>query len=110
MDGSIELKERVKRAYYITGHATEVDQVDIGKIEAVIYTMANKFLDQVDMQDIKESMAMTKIGKILFEDGISQGKVEDLKNLMKNMGWTAEAALKALSIPEQNWDYFMKQL
>ncbi len=35
--------------------------------------------------------------------------LDNLKSLMKNLELTAEAALKALSVPEQKWDYYIKQ-
>lgn len=110
MDGTVELKERVKRAYYFTGYATKVDHEDIRKIEAVIYAMANKFLDQVSMEDVKECIAMTELGRMLWEDAQEKKLLDNLKSLMKNLELTAEAALKALSVPEQKWDYYIKQL
>lgn len=72
--------------------------------------MANKFLDQVSMEDVKECIAMTELGRMLWEDAQEKKLLDNLNSLMKNLELTAEAALKALSVPEQKWDYYIKQL
>ena len=45
-----------------------------GKVEAVIYAMANKFLDSMDMNKIREVIRMTKLGQMLRDEGIALGK------------------------------------
>ncbi|MEY8412254.1 hypothetical protein AALB51_13540 [Lachnospiraceae bacterium 62-26] len=49
---------------------------DISKIEAVVYVMADKFLDQVDMEEIKEGISMTRLGQMLVEMGRTEGLKE----------------------------------
>ena len=66
---SLTLKERVSAAYDITRKATEVDAEIIRKVEAVIYIMADKFLDSREMEQLKEEIKMTRLGKMLYEDG-----------------------------------------
>ena len=36
----------------------------------------------------------------------AEGKVEDIKSLMKKKGWSIDEALDALSIPEMEWDQY----
>ena len=69
MSGQMSQKERVSAAYDITRRATEVDAEIIRKVEAVIYIMADKFLDSREMEQLKEEIKMTRLGKMLYEDG-----------------------------------------
>lgn len=94
MGGEMSQKDRILAAYKITKEAAEVTPDEKQKIEAVIYTMADKFLDSVSMEEIKEAVSMTKLGQMLVEDGfqrgisqgISQGaekaKLENAKSLL----------------------------
>ena len=77
------LKERVKETFEITKKATGISTEDISKIEAVVYVMADKFLNQVDMDEIKEGISMTRLGQMLVEmgrnEGLKIGRTEGLK-------------------------------
>lgn len=76
MGGAMSQKERIKAAFAITKDATGVDPEEIRKIEAVIYTMAGKFLDSVSMKEIEEAVRMTELGQMLVEDGRAEGRAE----------------------------------
>ena len=65
-------KEALTRKGLTAGISTE----DISKIEAVVYVMADKFLDQVDMEEIKEGISMTRLGQMLVEMGRTEGLKE----------------------------------
>lgn len=43
------------------------------KMEAVLYALANKFLVQSDLKQIKEVLSMTLLGEMLINDGIEKG-------------------------------------
>ena len=51
-----------------------MSKAESGKIQAVLYAFANKFLDTAELEEIKEAIAMTKLGEMLFEDGKSAGE------------------------------------
>lgn len=61
---------------------------DVEKMESVLYAMASKFLDQSDLNQIKEEIKMTALGLSIYNDGIadgisqgiSQGKIEEAIN------------------------------
>lgn len=74
MGGKSSHKERISKAYRITRNATEVKKEDIQKIEAMIYAMADKFLDAVDLEKMKEEIAMTRLGQMIWEDGMTKGE------------------------------------
>lgn len=76
MGGDMEIKERIMAAYAITEEATGIDPEEVGKIEAVIYAMADKFLESVDMEEFKEGMKMTRIGQMLIEEGKREAREE----------------------------------
>lgn len=74
MSGKTTQKERISKAYRITRNATEVKNDDAQKIEAMIYAMADKFLDAVDLEKLKEEIAMTRLGQMIWEDGVKAGE------------------------------------
>lgn len=73
MGGSMSQKERIRTAFSITSNADAVDPQIIKQMEAVIYAMADKFLSREEMEQIKEEIKMTQLGRMLVEDGIAQG-------------------------------------
>lgn len=74
MNGKMPHKERIRKAYRITHKATEITKEDSTKIEAMIYAMADKFLDAIDLEKIKEEIAMTRLGQMIWEDGLKEGE------------------------------------
>ena len=38
--------------------------------------MADKFLESMDMEEIKEDMRMTRLGQMLLNDGITEGRIQ----------------------------------
>ena len=53
---------------------------EIHKMEAVIYAMAEKFLDSVDLEKMKEEISMTRLGQMLMEEGFSRGMSQGIEN------------------------------
>jgi len=44
------------------------------KTMAMLYTLADKFLTGNDLAEVKEVVAMTRIGQMIFDDGVVRGK------------------------------------
>lgn len=42
----------------------------------MLYAFADKFLDEKDLEKVKEEISMTKLGEMLVKDGIKKGKGE----------------------------------
>lgn len=120
MSGEWSQKERIRAAYEITRKAAADDAEMIKKVEAVVYIMADKFLDSKDMEELKEEIKMTRIGKMLYEDGKIEGKLEGMilgvvrtckkfgtlkgdavKQIMEEFGKTHEEAQKEV---EKYWE------
>ena len=74
-------KKRIIEAYKITQRTTAVEVTDIKKIEAMIYAMADKFLELEELKELKE-MKMTRLGQMLREDGLAEGLAKDIRALI----------------------------
>ena len=73
IEGDMPQKERIRTAFLITSSADAVDPQIVKQMEAVIYAMADKFLSREEMEQIKEEIKMTQLGRMLVEDGIELG-------------------------------------
>lgn len=73
MGGDMPLKERVIKAFDIT-KAARGTIPEAEKIEAVVYAMAEKFMDSVTIEQLKEAVGMTRLGQMMYNDGIEEGK------------------------------------
>ena len=86
MDGETLLGDRASAAYQITERAVSVDRGERRKIEAVLYVMADKFLDSIEKEKFKEAIQMTELGQMLvnegIEKGIEKGKLQIAQNLI----------------------------
>lgn len=85
MGGSMPQKERITAAYAITQKAAGIPGEEIRKIEAVIYAMADKFLESEEMEKLKEEISMTKLGQMLVDMGIEKGLAQGLEKGIRGM-------------------------
>lgn len=72
MSGDLSQKERISTGFSILRRVENTCN-DIEKMEAVLYAMANKFLDEADLNQIKEEIKMTALGLSIYNDGIAEG-------------------------------------
>ena len=86
MGGESDQKERIAEAFRIMEKTKDISEEDIRKLEAVIYAMADKFLEKIDMEQIRRDVKLTTLGRMLFEDGWNEGvqknKIENARNLL----------------------------
>lgn len=105
MAGESSQKDRINKAYHITRNATEVKKDDINKIEAMLYAMADKFLDLVDLEKLKEEIAMTRLGQMIWQDGVTEGeargKADAYIEMIRDGFVTEEEAARRLNISEE---------
>lgn len=89
MGGEIGIKQRLQIACEITRGETAVTKEEIQKIGAVIYAMADKFLEGLDMEEFVEGMKMTRLGEMLVKEGEIKGKQEGMNEketeIIKNL-------------------------
>ena len=43
------------------------------KTIAILYTLADKFLEGIDLQEIREVVLLTRLGQMIYDDGIEKG-------------------------------------
>ncbi len=103
MDGKTSQKERVSSAFRITRDAAGISVEDIMKIEAVVYVMADKFLDSEEMEEIKEGIRMTRLGQMLVDMGRDEGRTEG-RNEGRTEGIEKVNRLSSLLIQEKRYD------
>lgn len=99
MGGDMAQKERIKTAYTITRKATYMDAEDLQKIEAVLYIMADKFLDSIEMEQLKKEIKMTRLGQMLYNDGLEDGIAQGIQafvELCKEMNFEKSITLDKL--------------
>ena len=89
MSGEMSQKERIIRALDITRIAKDT-VAEADRIEAVVYSMAEKFLDSVTIEQLKEAVGMTRLGQMMYNDGLEAGmekgvettRLENARNLI----------------------------
>ena len=90
-----KLKEKIKKEYNdfavsiekldkrtIIEKAKDISEEDVRRLEAVIYTMADKFLEKIDLDEVRSEMRMTELGKMLYKEAEKKVKLESAKNLL----------------------------
>lgn len=80
MGGKMEIKDRILQGIcYVKKEEGKLPEIEIGKMQAVLYAFANKFLSAGELEEIKEAMAMTKLGEMLFDDGVKAGEEKGMR-------------------------------
>ena len=80
------------------------------KATAMLYTLADKFLDKAELDEIKEVMRMTRLGQMLMDEGMELKETDSIKKLMKNMNLTIDQAMNALEVPEDKREKYRKTI
>ena len=63
-------KDVIKEAIQIV---KQEKQLTAEKTMAMLYTLADKFLSAGELNEIKEVLAMTRLGQMLYDDGVKKG-------------------------------------
>ena len=72
MGGQMSRKDKIKEGILIAKEERN-DMAD--KVMAMLYTLADKFLDGIELDEIKEAMVMTRLGQMILDDGIRIGEL-----------------------------------
>ena len=87
MGGKSDTRTRILegiRAVHRKG--TTVSKEEAEKMEAMLYALANKLLNEADLEKIKEEMKMTKLGEMLRADFIEEEEAKH-REYMPGQGW-----------------------
>lgn len=78
MGGGLPQKDRFLSAYELIEKSQVFQEDEKEQIQAVLYVMANKFLDGKNLKKLKEAMRMLPLGKMLRDEGIREGRSQGL--------------------------------
>ena len=77
MGGSSSQKDRILQGIQLLKSVEgSFAPEEIQKMEAILYAFAVKFLKNKDLEAIKEAIAMTKLGQMIWDDAIEKGREE----------------------------------
>lgn len=80
MSGTMQMKDKIRTAILLTKRNADLTAE---KTTAMLYTLADKFLDNADLDEIKEVVAMTRIGQMLLDEGMERGIERGMKRGME---------------------------
>lgn len=91
MSGSLRIEERIIKSLSIIQKAGKVlTELELNKMQAVLYTLADKFLTETELGRVKEMIAMTKLGEMLVGDGIRKGIEKGIVETCRELGVSFE--------------------
>ena len=74
MGGKTTQKERIQKGIRVLKETEDIfSRTEISKMEAILYVFAAKFLDRAELESIKEEMAMTILGQMIWDDAMEKG-------------------------------------
>lgn len=77
MGGHSTQKERIQKSIQILKKTEKIfSKTEISKMEAILYVLASKFLNRKELESIKEEIAMTVLGQMIWEDALEKGRAE----------------------------------
>ena len=83
MGGTSPVKDRIKEAFLILKKEEDTKEdtkyEETGKLQAMLYAFASKFLKKQELEEIKEVVGMTLLGEMLMEEGIKRGRQQGLE-------------------------------
>ena len=107
MSGKMSRKDMFKEAIRLAKPNIELSAE---KATALLYTLADKFLDRTELDEIKEVIRMTRLGQMLMDEGMELKETDSIKKLMKNMNLTIDQAMNALEVPTDKREKYRKTI
>lgn len=111
MSGNTDQKERIILANRLITESGTLSESDMVRMQAVLYTLANKFLSKDDLNQVKEALFMTPLGQMLVNDGIEKGMEMGMeKGIKKGIEKGASALISACQEVGLTYDSTRKKL
>ena len=74
MSGRLPQPERIRRSLVLLrGEQENQEKSELLKRQAVLYVLAEKFLQKEELEKIREEINMTRLGQMIFDDGMEKG-------------------------------------
>lgn len=99
MSGTMTTTDRIINGNRLLKDITGLTKEEVLNMQAVLYALANKFLNKNDLSKVKEVLSMTKLGEMLLQDGIEQGRgqgIEAMVLTLQELGLSHSDTLKKL--------------
>ena len=121
LGGRMPMKERVKRGFQILQEQYEnIHEEDLRRLQAILYILAQKFLKREEMDEVKESVNMTYLGQLIFDDGMKVGIEKGIEqgitvmvNLCKEFGVSRLSAcdriVREFSVEKEQAEKYLEQ-
>ena len=71
-------------------------------MEAILYIFAVKFMDDNELKSIKEAIAMTKLGQMIWNDALEKGREEGEKIVLERASERYSKLILILSKENKN--------
>ena len=85
MSGSMDIEERITESITMIQEAgAALSELEMEKMQAVLYVLADKFLSGDGINRVKERIAMTKLGQMIFDDGVKKGLEQGIEVLIQD--------------------------
>ena len=85
MSGSMDIEERITESITMIQEAgAALSELEMEKMQAVLYVLADKFLSEDGINRVKERIAMTKLGQMIFDDGVKKGLEQGIEVLIQD--------------------------
>lgn len=97
MGGNMDKKEKILKAIRLT---KDIKSSYKGDIESILYAFASKFLTGKDLEQVKEELRVTEIGKSLIEEGERKKAMEIAKSLLDILSIEIIAQKTGLTVEE----------
>lgn len=78
MKSKMSRKDVIKKAIQTV---KQEKQVTTEKTMAMLYTLADKFLSAGELEEVKEALSMTRLGQMLYDDGLKKGREEEAQRI-----------------------------
>lgn len=80
MDGCMSQRERIERSLKLLQREEKrLGRVNLIRMQSVLYALAMKFLNEPELQQIREVINMTVLGQMLMEDGMAKGMAKGME-------------------------------
>lgn len=100
MSGSMDIEERITESITMIQEAgAALSELKMEKMQAVLYVLADKFLSGDGINRVKERIAMTKLGQMIFDDGVKKGLeqgIEQTVEILMEEGFSKDHIIKKL--------------
>ena len=96
------LEKKQKRIEQVIGLVKQIgDEQEQRLVFSGLLVITDKFISRADAEEIRREITMTKVGRLIFEDGLMEGRKEGREEGEKKQRVIAVANMIKLDIPEK---------